>query len=423
MQAPGIHPRGSQDSTLSVQPPELPRNRGQVAALRGGLGVSSRPTSPVRLSRPARVNGWSAEDRAEEPGASVKYSAMSTIRAEVRSIKVARPIVRPCLICCNMTASVAVSHQPVRSEFSFLEYGDKASNAHQPPISVRQDGSWSYCGPSLPSSSSDLPVSFHEFAAATFTGPMPETFLPFLDFIKTFLAAHGLNHYMLTVRATTPTDEYDRPRWHTDELFFSAVKGADLPGTRLGLSSVYKEAVSDKNKDDKDKETQAGGTNWKICTTLLGPPTLFIPLEHQSSARAIQHRERQAASTEHDCLSIRCVGCASAAETVRDRLAVELARYGVEVAGPGQCAFFQVGRTAGAVHSEPKMGRNKGEDEGVGEGEQGRIFVNVVPGTEGELRGMMGKWGMEFPRDWWIGSNVVRKSRVRTGTSAVSTQG
>jgi hypothetical protein len=44
----------------------------------------------------------------------------------------------------------------------------------------------------------------------------------------------------------------------------------------------------------------------------------------------------------------------------------------------------------------------------VGEGEeayeQGRVFVNVVPGTEEQLRGLMSRWGMEFPRAWCVGS-------------------
>jgi hypothetical protein len=36
----------------------------------------------------------------------------------------------------------------------------------------------------------------------------------------------------------------------------------------------------------------------------------------------------------------------------------------------------------------------------MSEGNSGRVFVNVVPGTEGELMELMGRWGMEFPRQW-----------------------
>lgn len=298
-------------------------------------------------------------------------------------------------------------------EFSFLKYDQTPSDStvDPHPIAVKHDGFWSYCGPSLEcASTDDLPPSFHDFAAATFTGAVPDALFPFLDFLRTFLAGHGLKHYLLTFRATTPTHEFDRPRWHTDELFFSAINGGDLPGTRLGLTSVYDDTKESKKSQKTQPSSQAppAGTNWKICTTLLGPSTMFIPLEHQITARETQRRARQDASTDHDCLSIRCVGCASSAETVRDTLAAELAQYGIEVAGPGECAFFQVGRDAGAVHSEPRMD----------DGERGRIFVNVVPGTEDELRAMMEKWGMEFPRQWWIGSNVVKKPTH--GASAAS---
>jgi hypothetical protein len=313
----------------------------------------------------------------------------------------------------------AGTSQEKEKEYSFLKYEQtphSRTDTDTQPIAVKHDAFWSYCGPSLDCSSThDLPPSFHDFAAATFTGDVPDALFPFLDFLKTFLAGHGLGHYLLTVRATTPTHEFDRPRWHTDELFFSAVNGGDLPGTRLGLTSVYDDSGKKENKKTQSSPSSSSsprgtpaGTNWKICTTLLGPSTMFIPLEHQITARDTQRRARQDASTDHDCLSIRCVGCASSAETVRDTLASELAQYGVEAAGPGECALFQVGRDAGAVHSEPRMD----------DGDRGRIFVNVVPGTEEELRAMMEKWGMEFPRQWWIGSNVVKKPTTTASSAA-----
>lgn len=42
------------------------------------------------------------------------------------------------------------------------------------------------------------------------------------------------------------------------------------------------------------------------------------------------------------------------------------------------------------MHSEP---RSNGD----------RIFVNVVPGLEEDLRCLMSKWGMEYPRAWCVG--------------------
>lgn len=311
------------------------------------------------------------------------------------------------LACVFLSLYKRRTPRPKGKEFSFLHYHNSSSpdspsadhNQQTPAVSVKQDASWSYCGPSL--TSTDLPANFQEFADATFAGPVPPSFYSFVDFVKPFLAEHGLSNYLLTVRATTPTAEYDRPRWHTDEFFFSGLNGGGLPGTKLGAKATYREGSA-----NGTEKAGPDGTSWKICTALLGPQTLFIPLEHQTSARDLQRQARQAASTEHECISIRCVGCASAAETVRDQLAHGLSRYGVQVAAPGQCVFFQVGRDTGAVHSEPRMS-GLGEDGEVDS--RGRIFINVVPGTEDELRGMMDKWGMQFPRQWWIGSNVVRK--------------
>ncbi|KAF7544098.1 hypothetical protein G7Z17_g10216 [Cylindrodendrum hubeiense] len=279
----------------------------------------------------------------------------------------------------------------LRQEFSFLSYSPH-QDAIQEQITVKRTAHWSYCGPLLRPSPSDpdlpLPPNFYDFAAATFTGPLLPRLLPFLEFVNAVLEASGLGHYLLTVRATTPTHEFDRPRWHTDELFFSDLTRGNLPGTRLGLKSHYER----KNSPHADL-----GTNWKICTTLLGPSTLFIPLEHQSSTRETQRNAREAASTDHVCLSIRCVGCSSAADSVREELATSLAQFNVKAAAAGECALFRVGRESGAMHSEPCMS----------ESPQGRVFINVVPGTEEELSGTMKKWGMEFPRQWWIGGYAV----------------
>lgn len=80
---------------------------------------------------------------------------------------------------------------------------------------------------------------------------------------------------------------------------------------------------------------------------------------------------------------------------MRASLAAQLGGYrdgggDVVQARRGECAFFRVGEEDGAVHSEP-----------MSHGD--RIFVNVVPGCEGDLRGLMGKWGMEYPRAWCVG--------------------
>ncbi len=80
---------------------------------------------------------------------------------------------------------------------------------------------------------------------------------------------------------------------------------------------------------------------------------------------------------------------------MRAALAAQLGGYrdgggDVVQAQRGEYVFFRVGEEEGVVHSEP-----------VSHGD--RIFVNVVPGSEKDLRGLMGKWGMEYPRAWCVG--------------------
>ncbi|KAL5605114.1 hypothetical protein FOVSG1_005261 [Fusarium oxysporum f. sp. vasinfectum] len=262
-------------------------------------------------------------------------------------------------------------------EFCFLKYLDDADQC-QDSITVKRSAYWCHCGPLLDPSDSSLPGNLYDFESQVFTGSIHSRLLPFLSYINNLLVAKGFKDYFLTIRATTPTHEFDQTRWHTDELFFTTDV---LPGTRLGLKSQH------------HKYLQNTGTDWKICTTLLGPSTLFIPASHQPYARKAQESARNAASTDHECVSIRCVGCAAAADAVRDELATVLKPFGAEAAEIGECSVFKIGREFGAVHSEPCMS----------EGGSGRVFINVVPGAEDELRVLMGKWGMQFPRQWWVG--------------------
>lgn len=275
------------------------------------------------------------------------------------------------------------------NEFTFLNYSSMNGyplyvNHHEMQPAVRDNASWSYAGPLLQPSAfiteaADGPFisdNFSEFERATFTATILPSFLPFLKFINDFLSTNNLNHYFLTVRATKQTEEFDLPRWHTDDLFF------------------------DSDHPDTPHDKHVSQTDWKICTTLLGPPTLFISQGDQLIARKIQKQVQEFGSTDHVCRFIRCVGCASAAEVVRDSLAVRLAHLGVETAEEGQCAVFRVGRDRGAMHSEPRMSCLP----------YGRIFVNVVPARREELQCFMQKWGMEFPRHWWIGS-VLRQHK------------
>ncbi len=34
------------------------------------------------------------------------------------------------------------------------------------------------------------------------------------------------------------------------------------------------------------------------------------------------------------------------------------------------------------------------------------LFVNILPGSELDVRKLMGKWGMSFPRSWSLGISL-----------------
>ncbi|KAK6857071.1 hypothetical protein PG995_007258 [Apiospora arundinis] len=328
----------------------------------------------------------------------------------------------------------------IEEDFAFITYHSKEEGSSavesdhgqegqedkgEDPLRVRRDAFWSYCGPLLEATGTELPPSLHEWSAAALTGSVLGRLLPFLEFINGFVAEKGLDHYWLTIRATTPTTEYDRPRWHTDDMFFSRSNEESPSPPPLVQASAPRRSRWSLTKPPKGKEEEHHGqqqqldleTDWKVCTTLLGPSTLFVPAAHQSQARERQRhaKEESRRANEHACNSIRCVGCATAADAVRSDLDGSLTDLGVVQAGPGQCAFFRIGPERGAVHSEPCMnGRSDEEgDEGTGGGPEqrgrgrGRIFVNVVPGKREELERLVGKWGMEFPRSWWIAPSSV----------------
>jgi hypothetical protein len=95
----------------------------------------------------------------------------------------------------------------------------------------------------------------------------------------------------------------------------------------------------------------------------------------------------------HTCTSMRCLGCSSYADSVRQSLAHSLQDVEHEIPASREVAFFRIGGEEGAVHSEPRCDTD-------------RIFINVIPGTEENLRSLMAKWGIGFPRAWCFGSPV-----------------
>ncbi|KAK3292949.1 uncharacterized protein B0H64DRAFT_476574 [Chaetomium fimeti] len=259
-------------------------------------------------------------------------------------------------------------------DFHFIPIPDTPANP--PPLTLTHTSTWTYCGPLLPlsnppSPTTDLPPIFHAWCAHTLTPISAPHLLPrlttLLRAVHTFLRQHARQHYWLTIRASQPTGDFDTPRWHADDDFFDPARSDAARGC------------------------------WKLCATLQGPGTLFA-VDGRGARRVlrgVKERVRRAErGREHVCCGVRCVACGRTSEVVREEVRVGL--EGREVVQPreGEMVFFRLGGREGAVHSEPRIGCD-------------RVFVNVVPGTEEELRGLMGRWGMEFPRSWSLGVPTV----------------
>lgn len=287
------------------------------------------------------------------------------------------------------------------SHFQLLRYNTQPPDPLSEPIKLRTTTSWSHAGALLDSTS--LPAGYHSWVDATLeSGNLLALLVPFLNFLHKWLAETHMTHYLLTIRAQKPTSEFDRPRWHVDRRFFES------PSLSLSSSNPFN---SQDEKWEPGKERVA--SVWKVATALIGPGTLFL----KDSARGIALQKRiekelkmeqkkkghYAVDEEHVCRTFRCLGCAEMADTVRVKLAEEVKKEDLEVVqmGLGEASIFRADGEGGgggegfmgeaAMHSEPPMG------------EGDRIFVHVVPGTEGEVRRLVEGWGMEFPRDWSVG--------------------
>ncbi|KAJ5906981.1 uncharacterized protein N7473_003897 [Penicillium subrubescens] len=355
-----------------------------------------------------------------------------------------------------------LSHPTKWDGIDYDQQQQQQSSTTDDDITLNATSSWTYCGPLLPLNAKNLPSSFHTWAQATVNGSIVDPLFSFLEFVHEFLAANDISTYWLTIRASQGSDEFDVPRWHTDDLFFSpgasntpesqskSISKSKSQNRRSLLPSFtnatkfhkrttshlshfrkpskdYNSSTSVNTETTNEKQptptppsvqitsSTPNPTNWKLTTTLLGPGTLFIAPHLNAQARALQRTTKmtiRSANPDHICLSIRCVGCASAAESVRATLAAALGGYrnqcngdgdgtghcgdgdldgkGIIQAQQGECVFFRVGEDEGAVHSEP-----------MSHGD--RVFVNVVPGCEEDLRCLMAKWGMEYPRAWCVG--------------------
>lgn len=272
---------------------------------------------------------------------------------------------------------------PQYGAYAFLAYTNSNSpRPEEPSLVIKYNSTYTYCGPLL--SHSTVPPSLLSWLTQTTTSPfvLLSRLIPLFTFLCEFLKHANVQHYWLTLRATVPTKEYDTPRWHVDDSFFSSTPALQSDG---GGSKRRKQGW----KGNKEKKADKG---WKLCTTLLGPNTLFLQSSSNPSAlkTLLETRSREGAKRDHVCSSIRCFGCFDTGEAVRRSLAIEFASEEVVQAKHGEIIFFRIGEEEGAVHSEPPCSVD-------------RVFVNVVPGTEKDLRKLMKRYGMEFPRAWSLG--------------------
>jgi hypothetical protein len=278
---------------------------------------------------------------------------------------------------------------------------------------VRQASYWSYCGPSLSvDGPGSLPPSFKSWERDSIDGSLASSLIAFLTFAHELLDSLDIKYYWLTVRASPPTKGFRCARWHTDDYFlrkYNATNRNDAdtmtstpPPSMMPLIDHWGRILYDNVKEffhqaptidsestDGPKHDRARG-RLKLCTTLLGPGTLF--LKQGELGRSLQRQSKQVArnapEAAHACAGIGCLDCTAASLRGREWLAEALHEYDVEETQLGQCALFKAGEDEGALHSEPPWRRAD------------RIFVNLIPGTKDEMKEMMGRWGMEFPRDW-----------------------
>jgi hypothetical protein len=292
----------------------------------------------------------------------------------------------------TMGTSTAQQIDPLRhyGSYAFIPYHNHTENGGVPTstsfspshltnikaLKVYNTSSWTYSGSLLPACSKSLPASFHAWSSLTVSDPstLLHRLLPLLSFLQNYLSDAGVHCYWLTIRASKPTKEYDERRWHVDDDFFSP----DFDGRAM-------QAPAPRNQSNRKSSER-----WKVCATLLGPSTVFLT-DNDSALKTLRDtKAKQRISHQHTCTSIRCLGCSTYADSVRHSLSHSLSAFPTTSPAPKEVAFFRLGSRHGAVHSEPTC-------------DVDRIFVNVVPGSDEELKGLLAKWGLEWPRAWCFG--------------------
>ncbi|KAH7413931.1 hypothetical protein DE146DRAFT_12480 [Phaeosphaeria sp. MPI-PUGE-AT-0046c] len=269
--------------------------------------------------------------------------------------------------------SISYQFRPYISppKYALLQSMAEKDAKHSQPLKVIRNSTWIYAGPLL----SSLPPSFHAWSdnATSSSSLLLARLQPLLAFIHASLAESDVQCYWITIRATTPTKDYDMRRWHVDEDFFAPdFSYSPFPGTA---------------------SSKQGRNAWKLCATLLGPSTVFLK-DNTSALRVLRKaKEEERKKHQHQCTETRCLGCSTYSEALRANLSTCLSSHREVTPPPHAIVVFKTGQRSGAVHSEPRCNVD-------------RVFINVVPGTEDELKKLMAKWGLGWPRAWCLGVDV-----------------
>ncbi|KAJ5716422.1 hypothetical protein N7493_008333 [Penicillium malachiteum] len=149
---------------------------------------------------------------------------------------------------------------------------DEKEIIHGTSISLKTSSSWTYCGPLLGLGPNKLPSSFKTWAKATINGSPLGPFLAFLEFVHEFLEINNISHYWITLRADQGSDQFDIPRWHTDDLFFSPPK-SQSHRRRSSLTTLIN-SITNKQNDTEDKNSDPLPSRAQITASSLNPPKL-----------------------------------------------------------------------------------------------------------------------------------------------------
>jgi hypothetical protein len=216
-----------------------------------------------------------------------------------------------------------------------------------PITSVKQHAVLNYFGPvhSPILSSAVKFIAAHTDASEE---PIMETLESFIGISEADCVgkAEQKNCCWFTIRITQPNDSFKVPRWHQDGRMFDCdIKMRGVPRSKYAL-------------------------------TLLGPPTLLLS-QSQHIFETLQQGEKEffwwrgtgkkVSEEEQDI----------ADEGLRRWLAERFVKEKMVMVGEGKVVRFSWGWEDSPVHSEPDL-----------DVEDGRVFMTVLFGSEGELRRM-----------------------------------